>query len=172
MKNWMLGSVAALGLISALACGAAEEKKPADAPKPAAAQPDRPPGGGGRGGGPGGQAERIKMLAERLNLSAEQQEKLKPILTEEGKKMQELRQDSNVQGQDRREKMAKIRADTKKKIEDAKILTPEQIKKWDEIQAEMRQRGGGPRGQGGGQGGGGQGGGQGRPPGGGQAPKN
>ena len=159
MKHWILGSVAAIGLASALVCGAAEEKKPAGTTgtaTPAAQRPARP------GGGPGQQADRLKMLAERLGLSAEQQEKLKPLLAEETKKMQELRQDTNLQGQERRDKMAKIREDSRKKIKDAKILTDDQWKKWDEMLAKQRQRGQGQgqggqgrnRGQGQGQGGG------------------
>ena len=150
MKQWILGSVAAIGLVSALVCGAAEEKKPAGTTgtaAPAAQRPARP------GGGPGQQGDRLKMLAERLSLTTEQQEKLKPLLAEETKKMQELRQDTTVQGQVRRDKMAKIREDSRKKIKDAKILTDDQIQKWEKYQDDLRkraqagrQRGGGQRG--------------------------
>lgn len=155
MKHWILGSVAAVGLGSALVCGAAEEKKPAATTGAPAVERPAPPGG--PGGGRGQQAEqRLKMLAERLSLTADQQARLKPLLAEETKKMQELRQDTTVQGQERRDKMTKLREDSRKKLKDAKILTDDQWKKWDEVQAEMRQRQGqgqGQRGQGQGQGG-------------------
>ena len=45
--------------------------------------------------------------------------------------------------------MTKIRDEYRKKIKDSKILTADQTKKWEEMQANARRRGG--QGQGGGQ---------------------
>ncbi len=96
------------------------------------------PGGGGRGG------PNIEMLTEQLSLTADQKTKLEPILKAQGQKMQDLRKDESLSQEQRREKSRSLREAGQKEIE--AVLTPEQIKKFEE----MRQRGGGPRGERGG----------------------
>jgi hypothetical protein len=150
MKHVMICTLAA-ALIGGQGVAQAQDSKPADKPAPAAGQParpDRPPGQRQAGG------DRMKMLAEQLKLTTEQQDKLRPIFAEETKKARELREDTALAPEQRREKMGKIREETRKKVKDAKILSDEQWKKWEEILAQQRNRGGqGGQGRQGGQGG-------------------
>lgn len=155
MKPWMIATLAAAALMGGLASVRGADEKPVDKPKPPAERAVAPQGAGQR---PGAAADRMKLLAERLGLSKEQQDKLTPIFAAETRKIRELREDANLSPEQRREKMGKIREETRKKIKDDKILSEEQFKKWEEMQAEMRNRGrgGGPGGGGGRGGGGGQ----------------
>src|SRR4051812_42261630 len=75
-----------------------------------ATKPDRPPAAQRerRPGGPGG-AQAFDRLAERLKLTDDQKTKLKPIFTEETTKMRDLRQDTNVTAEQRREKVRELR---------------------------------------------------------------
>ncbi|MGH9522178.1 MAG: hypothetical protein ACRD3E_06570 [Terriglobales bacterium] len=114
--------------------------------------------GGQRMGGPRGpmgpQAE-LGRLTKELNLTQDQQEKIKPILEDQQKQMEALRSDSSVQGPDRRSKMMDIRKDHMDQIRN--VLTSDQQTKFDEMQKRMMERGGrggGRRGPGGENGGG------------------
>lgn len=99
--------------------------------------PPPPHHGGGPGEGHFDPAKRLARMTERLNLTAEQQAKIRPILVAETEAIKAL----NVAEDQRREQMRQIRKDTRPKI--AAILTPEQIKLW----AEMRPDNRGPRGE-------------------------
>ena len=81
--------------------------------------------GGGQGGGQGGGGGRrgpmspddqLKRMTKDFNLTAEQQAKIKPILADEQKKMEDLRNDSNVDRQKMRGKMMQIRQDANDQI--------------------------------------------------------
>lgn len=150
----------ALSLLTVLATptgvAQAQDANPAPA-QPAAGRPNRP----GGPGGPGGPArpDRAKQLTEQLGLSPEQVEKLHPILTEENKKRRSLVNDASLTPAARREQMGKLGEETRKKVREAKILTDDQMKKWDSLVEEQRkraaeggQRGNGNRGNGGGRG--------------------
>jgi len=122
----------------------------------AQAQTNRPPGGavGGAGGGGagrrGGVDQQMARLSEQLNLTDAQKPKVKAVLEEQSKEMQELR---NITDQtERRSKLMALREETNKKLK--AILTPEQFKKYEEIQPRGGRRNGG--GGGGGAGAGGQ----------------
>lgn len=104
-----------------------------------------------RGGGNGGnatpevQAERqTKMMTEKLGLSEDQQKKVYTLQLARGQKMQELREAKNRDG------MKTANEDFEKDL--AVILTPDQTKKYEAMQAQAQsgQGGGGQRGQGGG----------------------
>lgn len=84
--------------------------------------------------------QRLKMMAEHLQLTPEQIEQIKPILRGEMESMRALRDES--EGKDRREKMREIREKGRAQIE--AILTPEQKAKLDS----MPRRGPGPNGDG------------------------
>ena len=92
------------------------------------------------------QAE-LDLLTKELNLTQDQQDKIKPILEDQQKQMEALRNDSSVQGQDRFAKMRDIRKDHMDQIRN--VLTSDQQTKFDEMQKRMMERGG-RRGQGGG----------------------
>lgn len=81
---------------------------------------------------------RLNQMAEQLNLTAEQKDKVKPIMEAEREKMQGLR---DLAPEQRREKMQEIRKDQEAKLKP--ILTPEQFEKWKKI----RDQRGGKRGE-------------------------
>jgi len=108
--------------------------------------------------GPGAQdqatpAERVerqlKMMTEQLSLSAEQSEKLKPVLLQQMTERQELRQ--KMQGSDRQAMMTEMKTMQEKYDAQFKtILTADQYTKYQANQAQMRNgRGGQRQGQGG-----------------------
>ena len=96
---------------------------------------------GDRRGGPAVQ-ERVDRMATELQLTDEQKTKVKAVMEEQGKKMQELRDATPEQ---RREKFQAMREEMDKKMK--AILTPEQQTKWEKMRENMRQRGGGPGGE-------------------------
>lgn len=92
--------------------------------------------------------QRLQMLTKQLNLTDDEQAKIKPILVDEQKKMEDLRNDSTLSRQDRFQKMRDIREDSSKQIRSN--LDENQQKKFDDIQKEQQKRmqkmrsGGGP----------------------------
>ena len=95
------------------------------------------PGGGG-GGGRGAEAQLHQMI-EQLNLTAEQQPKVKAVLEERTKKVTELRSDSTIPREQLRSKMQAIEEETNHKLQ--AILTPEQFKKYEAWHAQRGRRG-------------------------------
>ncbi len=111
-------------------------------------------GGQGRGGprGPMSPDDQLKRMTKDLNLTVDQQSKIKPILVDEQKKMEDLRNDSSGDRQAMRGKMMQIRKDTSDQVR--AMLDDKQREKFDkqEQQREDRMRngrGGGPGGPGG-----------------------
>jgi Spy/CpxP family protein refolding chaperone len=116
--------------------------------------------GGGYGGGQGeggrrGQMspdDRLKRMTKEFNLTADQQSKIKPILMDEQKKMEDLRDDSGGDRQTMRGKMMQIRQDTNDQVR--ALLDDKQKEKFDKQEQERQdqmqnRRGGGPGGPGG-----------------------
>lgn len=105
--------------------------------------PSPPPGGGhqpqGQRRGMPSVDDQVKMLSDRLNLTADQQTKIKPILEDQRTQAQELRKDDSLSDDDRRNKMRTLRESTNSKIRD--VLTDDQKKQFDEMQKQMRDRG-------------------------------
>jgi Spy/CpxP family protein refolding chaperone len=92
-------------------------------------------------GGPGGRrGPNIEMLAQELGLSAEQKEKIAPLLKQQEEKGQAIRKDESLSREQKMEQAKASREETQQAI--TALLTPEQAKKF----AEMRARG--PRGGG------------------------
>lgn len=75
--------------------------------------------------------KRVERLTTQLNLDAKQQEQVKELYAEQAKNREAQKGFSREQMQEERKK-----TDEKLKT----ILTPEQLKKWEANQAEMRQR--------------------------------
>jgi protein CpxP len=129
----------------ALCCGALSAV-PMMAQDPAPAQQGQMGGGGGRGRGMEGR--QLEMLTQKLNLTTDQQAKVKAIDEDTGKQMMALRNDTSLSQDDRRAKMMDIRKSSQDKIR--AVLTDDQKTKYDAMQAEMRERmkerqqGGGP----------------------------
>ena len=98
--------------------------------------------GGGRGGW-GNPAETTKRLTEQLNLTSDQQTKVQGILEDQQKQRETLMQDSSLSQDDRRAKGMELR---KKTMSDIRaVLTPDQQKQFDDMQArhEQEMKGGG-----------------------------
>jgi hypothetical protein len=87
--------------------------------------------------------EQVKHLTDKLNLTADQQSKIKPILEDQRQQMETVRNDSSLSREDRMTKMRTIRESAASKIKDN--LNDDQKKQYDAMRQEMR--GGQGRGQ-------------------------
>jgi hypothetical protein len=116
--------------------------------------------GGGQGGGQGGGGRRgpmspddqLKRMTKDFDLTADQQAKIKPILVDAQKKMDDVRNDSSGDRQTMRQKMMQIRQDTNDQVR--ALLDDKQKEKFDKQEQERQdrpqnRRGGGPGGPGG-----------------------
>jgi len=80
----------------------------------------------------------VRMLTKKLNLTADQQNQILPILTSRQEQMQSIRADASLSPQDRRAKMRAAREDSDTKIRG--LLTDDQKKSYDQMQQHMRER--------------------------------
>jgi Spy/CpxP family protein refolding chaperone len=78
--------------------------------------------------------ERLAHLTQMLNLTSDQQTKIRPMLDNESQQMQTLRQDSSMSREDKMTKMRSIRESTMSQI--TPVLTPDQQKKWQDMQSQ------------------------------------
>jgi periplasmic protein CpxP/Spy len=103
-------------------------------------QPQQPPqgqwGGHGRGMDPDRQLEH---LTKTLNLTADQQSQIKPILVDRQQKMQALWQNQSLSREDRRSQMQAIHQDSETRI--TAVLNDEQKQKYQAMQEHMREHG-------------------------------
>src|SRR6266851_4637471 len=81
---------------------------------------------------------RLKMLTETLNLTDDQQAKLKPILEDESKQMKAVHDDTSLAPVDRRAKMKELHASSTDKIN--AVLTPDQQAKWKQMKQELMEK--------------------------------
>ena len=105
--------------------------------------------GAGRGGGPGGHGpmsadQRLQVMTKQLNLTADQQQKIKPLLESENQQMQALHQDTSLSQEDRMSKMQQIRQSTNDQIKSS--LNPDQQQKFEEMASRHGRGHGGPEG--------------------------
>jgi Spy/CpxP family protein refolding chaperone len=101
---------------------------------PPAAQPARPARG---------RAEReLQRMTARLSLTEEQQAKIRPILQDRNKQLDDLRAQSSLPQGEARAKAAEIRKSARQQI--AQILTPEQREKERAMRRGTRQKGSAP----------------------------
>jgi periplasmic protein CpxP/Spy len=92
--------------------------------------------------------DQVKHLTQKLSLTDDQQAKLKPILEDQRKQMDQIHNDSSLSREDRFSKMQQARTagDTQIKA----LLTADQQKKFDKMREEQRSHmrwGQGPGGQ-------------------------
>jgi protein CpxP len=85
--------------------------------------------------------QRLERMTKQLNLTDAQQQQIKPILENESKQMQTLREDSSLSQQDRMSKMMAIRQDSAGQIKP--ILNADQQKQYEEMMSRQG-RGRGP----------------------------
>jgi periplasmic protein CpxP/Spy len=132
-----LGGVLALGI-----SGAAFAQDTPPPPPPDQGQAAPPPEAGGRGMrmDPNRQLER---MTRELNLTSDQQEKIKPLLVERQQKMQALMDNQSLSREDRRAQMRTIAEGTNNSIK--ANLNDDQKQKFEEMRQRMRRGGpGGP----------------------------
>jgi len=163
LKRYQMVLMSAIFALAAALFAAAQENQQQGGPPPDQQQPGQH---GAWQRGPRDPAQRLAHLTKALDLTSDQQAKIKGILEDEQKQAQAIFQEGSGAQEDRRSKMMALRQQTSSQIRG--VLTPDQQKKFDAM--EMRQQdhmGGHQHGQGYGQG---QGQGQGQPPSGDQAP--
>jgi periplasmic protein CpxP/Spy len=82
-------------------------------------------------------AKQVQHLAKKLNLTADQQNQILPILQDRQQQMEKLRSDSSLSQDDRRAKFRAIREDSDTKIR--AVLNDDQKKTYDQMQQQMRE---------------------------------
>jgi Spy/CpxP family protein refolding chaperone len=104
-----------------------------------------PPAQGGEMGGHGGghrqmpsADEQLKHMTKKLDLTADQQPKIKSILDDQHAKMEALHNDSSMSREDKFPKMREIRENSDTQIK--AILNEDQQKKFDKMQQEQHDR--------------------------------
>ena len=80
--------------------------------------------------------DQIKHLSKKLKLSDDQQAKLKPILEDQRKQMDQIRSDSSLSREDRFGKMKDLRQSSDTQIKS--VLNEEQQKNFDKMRAEQQ----------------------------------
>ena len=81
---------------------------------------------------------RLKMLTEKLDLTDDQQAKLKPILEDESTQMKTLHEDTSLAPDDKKAKMKELHESSTEKIN--AVLTPDQQSKWKQMKQEMMEK--------------------------------
>ncbi len=81
---------------------------------------------------------RLKMLTEKLNLTVDQQAKLKPILEDQSTQMKALHDDTSLAPADKQAKMKELHESSTEKIN--VVLTPDQQVKWKQMKQEMMEK--------------------------------
>ena len=113
------------------------------AQEPAAPPPDQTQGGPGAGGPRHMDPNRqLEHMTKELDLTADQQSQIKPVLMDRQQKMQALFQDQSMSQEDRRAKARSIVEDSNSKIES--VLNDQQKQKFAAMQQRMRRGPGGP----------------------------
>jgi periplasmic protein CpxP/Spy len=85
--------------------------------------------------------DQVKHMAKKLNLSDDQQAKLKPILEDQRKQMEQIRDDSSLSREDRFSKMKSVHESSAAQIK--ALLNDDQQKKFEKMQEERREHMGG-----------------------------
>ena len=140
-----------LAAFVALSAGAlvAQQESDQDQPPQGRQQGGEQGGSGqwGHGGREGGErhmdpSKRAQMLSQRLDLTNDQQSKVKEIFTAQQKKMQSLMQDESGSREDKRAKFEQLRSETDSQIR--AVLTGDQQQKFDTMlkDREQHMRGG------------------------------
>ncbi len=100
------------------------------------------PQAGPGGHGPMSPDQRLQMMTKQLNLTADQQEKIKPMLESQSQQMQALHQDTSLSQEDRISKMQQIRQSTNEQIKS--VLNSDQQQKFEEMMSRHGRGHGGP----------------------------
>jgi hypothetical protein len=141
MKNVVKNALLA---ISITCCGAMLYAQTAPAGQDQSGAMQAPPSQNGRHrpGKPLTTDERLQRLTQALDLTADQQQKIRPILENETQQMDSLRGDTSIPRDQRWDKARAIMDNTKSQIKP--LLNPDQQKKYDEITTRRPAPGPGP----------------------------
>jgi protein CpxP len=82
--------------------------------------------------------DQLKHLSAKLNLSDDQQAKLKPILEDQRKQMEQIHNDTSLSREDQFSKMRELRQNSDTQIKS--VLNEEQQKNFDKMREEQRGR--------------------------------
>ncbi len=82
--------------------------------------------------------QRVDRMASELKLTEDQKTKVTALFEAQAKKRQELRADTSLSRDERREKNRAFMQDQNKKLKE--ILTPEQFEKWQKMRPQGRGR--------------------------------
>jgi Spy/CpxP family protein refolding chaperone len=129
---WMPIGAVLLGAILTFASPAGAQP-PKGGPAPGGPRPGGPPGGPRPGAGQG-----MDRFAAELGLTNDQKAKLKAIVEDQRKQAQAVVADKSLKDDQRQTKLRGLFQGTQAKIR--KLLTPAQQKKFDDMQAQMRER--------------------------------
>lgn len=134
-----LGALLSLGFPGALRAqdNATQEANPPQQPAQTQTQ-TQPRMNRGRSPGMMSPDMQLQRMTKQLNLSTDQQNRIRPILKDRQEKMQALFQDQSLSRQDRRSKMRSIREESTAKIR--AVLNDDQKQKYDAIQQRMLER--------------------------------
>lgn len=80
----------------------------------------------------------VQKLGEKLNLSDDQQARIKPIIADRQQKLQALRSDTSMRGRQKAREAKSILEDSDRKIK--AILTPDQQKQYADLEQQMKDR--------------------------------
>ena len=109
-------------------------------------QPPGPPPGGqsgqGHPKGPPSADERLQRLTQALDLTATQQQEIKPILEAEMPKLKAIHDDTSMTQDQKHQQFKTITQDADKQIEE--VLTVEQAAKFEQMEQKMHRPGGPP----------------------------
>ena len=134
-KHFLLTAAFAGVLISGASLAVAQDSTQSGS---AAPQSQEQESGGGRHHHEMDPAKRTQHLTKKLNLTADQQSKVQALLQDEKTQMQSMMQDTSGSQQDRRAKFMEVHKNTDDQIR--ATLTPDQQKKWDEMQSNREER--------------------------------
>ena len=138
--NFMLSLAAMLVFSAAAFAGAPQDAQ--SSPQPSAQSGTGHAHGAGEGHGRGmmmSSDEMLEHMSTELNLTDDQKTKIKPILEEQMKQMQDARQSTSGSQQDRRAKMKQIHENTMSQIRP--LLNSDQQKKLEEMMSRRCERG-------------------------------
>jgi Spy/CpxP family protein refolding chaperone len=82
--------------------------------------------------------DQLKHLSKKLNLSDDQQAKLKPILEDQRKQMETIHNDSSLSREDRFSKMQELRKNSDDQIKS--VLNADQQKNFDKMREQQHER--------------------------------
>ena len=96
------------------------------------------PGSGGHRMGMHGPKRHLAFLTRQLNLTKDQQDKIKPILENQHKQMMALRDDTSLSREQKRAKFMELRKNLMQQIQSN--LTPDQVTKFQQMRQRREQR--------------------------------